>query len=84
MRNLALVYRFIVKLKEQLQNKTKGDIDNVSTNTASTIFTQAKLSQHEIQKSEICFYQKATEEVKEFSKPSKYKKISSEKDKIIY
>ena len=83
-RILALVYRFIAKLKEKLRNKTKGDIDNVNTNTSLTSFTQAILSQHEIQRSENYFYQKATEEVKEFSKPSKYEKISSEKDKILY
>ena len=81
---LALNYRFIAKLKEKLQNRTKGDIDNVNTNTPSTSFTQAKLSQHEVQRSENYFYQKATEEVKEFSKPSKYEEISSEKDKILY
>ena len=83
MRIIALVYRFIAKLKEKLENKAKGDIDNVNTNTPSTSFTQAILSQHNIQRSENYFYQKATEEVKEFSKPCKYEKISSEKDKIL-
>ena len=82
--NLALVYRFIAKLKEKLQNKEKGDIDNVNTNTPSTSFTQAILSQHKIQRSENYFYQNAAEEVKEFSKPSKYEKISSERDKMLY
>ena len=82
-RILALVYRFIAKLKEKLLNKPNGDIDNVNTSTPLTSFTQAILS-HEIQRSEDYFYQKATEEVKEFSKPSKYEKISSEKDKILY
>ena len=81
---LALVYRFIAKLKEKFQNKSKGDIDNVNINTSSTSFTQAILSKHEIQRSENYFYQKATEEVKEFSKPSKYEKISSEKEKMFY
>ena len=81
---LALVYRFIAKLKEKLQNKEKGDIDNVNTNTPSTGFTQAILSQHKIQRSENYFYQNVAEEVKEFSKPSKYEKISSERDKILY
>ena len=47
-RILALVYRFISKSKEKLQNKTKDDIDNVITNTPSTSFTQAILSQQEI------------------------------------
>ena len=84
MRILALVYRFIAKLKEKLQNKAKGDIDNVNSNTPSTSFTQAILSQHEIQRSKSYFYQKATEDVKEFSKPCKYEKISSEKDKKLY
>ena len=45
-RILALVYRFIAKLKEKLQNKAKGDIDNVNINTPLTSFTQAILSQH--------------------------------------
>ena len=35
-------------------------------------------------RSENYFYQKAIEEVKEFSKPSKYEKMSLEKDKILY
>ena len=83
-RILALVYRFIAKLKEKLRNKTKGDIDNVNTNTSLTSFTQAILSQHKIQRSENYFYQNAAEEVKEFSKPSKYEKISSERDKMLY
>ena len=83
MRILALVYRFIAKLKEKLQNKAKGDIDNVNINTPSTSFTQV-LSKHKIQRSENYFHQKATEEVKEFSKPGKYEKISSKKDKILY
>ena len=82
-RILALVYRFIAKLKEKLQNKAKGDIDNVNINTPSTSFTQV-LSKHKIQRSENYFHQKATEEVKEFSKPGKYEKISSKKDKILY
>ena len=63
---------------------TKDDIDNVNINTPSTSFTQPILSKHEIQRSENYFYQRATEEVKEFSKPSKYGKISSEKDKILF
>ena len=84
MRILALVYRFIAKLKGKLQNKAKGDIDNVNTNSPSTSFTQVILSQHEIQGYKNYFYQKATEEVKEFSKPCKYEKISSEKDKKLY
>ena len=84
MQILALVYRFIAKLKEKLQNKSKGDIDDVNINTPSTGFTQAILSKHKIQRSENYFYQNATEEVREFSKPSKYKKISSKKDKILY
>ena len=58
---------------------TKDGTDNVNINTPSTSFTQPILSKHE-----NYFYQKATEEVKEFSKPSKYEKISSEKDKILY
>ena len=66
--NLALVYRFIAKLKEKLQNKAKGDTDNVNINTPSTSFAQSILSQQEIQRSENYFYQKATQEVKEFSK----------------
>ena len=45
-RILALVYRFIAKLKEKLQNKAKGDIDNININTPLTSFTQAILSQH--------------------------------------
>ena len=53
---LALVYRFIAKLKEQLQNKENGDIDNVNINTPSITFTQAILSQHGIQRSENYFY----------------------------
>ena len=83
-RILALVYRFRAKLKEKLQNKAKGDIDDGNINSLSTSFTQAILSQHEIQRSENYFYQKASEEVKEFSGPSKYEKIWSEKDKINY
>ena len=71
-------------MKEKLQNKSKGDIDNVNINTPSTNFTQAISSKHEIQRSENYFYPKATEEVKEFSKPSSYEKIWSEKDKIFY
>ena len=74
----------MAKLKQKLQNKSKGDIYKVNINTPSTSFTQAILSKHEIQRFENYFYQKATEEVKEFSKPSKYEKISSEKDKILY
>ena len=58
--------------------------ENVNTNTPSISFTQAILSQHKLQRSENYFYQRATEEVKKFSKPSKYEKISSEKDKILY
>ena len=57
-RILALVYRFIAKLKEKLQNKTKDDIDNVNTNTPSTSFTEAILSQHEIQDLKIIFTKK--------------------------
>ena len=76
MRILALVYRIIAKLKEKLQNTAKGEIDNVSMNAPSTSFTQAILSQHEIERSENYFYQKATEELKELSKPSKYENIS--------
>ena len=53
---LALVYRFIAKLKEQLQNKENGDIDNVNINTPSITFTQAILSQHGIQRLENYFY----------------------------
>ena len=64
MQILTLVYRFIAKLKEKLQNKAKGDIDNVNINTLSTSFTQAISSQHEIQRSENYFYQKATEKYK--------------------
>ena len=75
-RILALVYRIIAKLKEKLHNTAKGEIDNVSMNTPSTSFTQAILSQHEIERSENYFYQKATEELKELSKPSKYENIS--------
>ena len=59
-------------------------IENVNTNTPSVSSTQAILSQHKLQRSENYFYQRATEEVKKFSKPSKYEKISSEKDKILY
>ena len=81
---LALVCRFVAKLKEKLQNKAKDDIDNVNINTPSTSFTQSILSKHEIQRSENYFYHKATEEVKELSKPSRYERISSEKDKILY
>ena len=55
MQILALVYRFIAKLKEKLQNKSKDDIDNVNINTPSTSFTQAILSKHEIQRSENFF-----------------------------
>ena len=58
---------------------TKDGTDNVNINTPSTSFTQPILSKHE-----NYFYQKATEEVKEFSKPSKYEKISSEKEKMFY
>ena len=71
-------------MKEKLQNKAKDDIDNVNINTPSTSFTQSILSKHEIQRSENYFYHKATEEVKELSKPSRYERISSEKDKILY
>ena len=71
-------------MKEKLQNKAKGGIDNVRINTPSTSFTQTILSQHQIQRSENYFYQKATQEVKEFPKPSKYEKMSSEKDKMLY
>ena len=56
---LALVYRFKTKLKEKLQNKEKGDIDNVNTNNPSTGFTLAILSQHEFQRSEIFFLPKS-------------------------
>ena len=84
MRFLALIFRFIAKLKEKLRSKTKSGIDNVNTSTPFTSFTQAILLQHEIQRSENYFYQKASEEVKEFSKPSKYEKMSSEKDKMFY
>ena len=79
----VLVYRFIAKSKEKLQNETKGHIHNVNINIPSTSFTQAILSQHEIKRYENYFYQKATEEVKEFSKPSKYEKIS-ERNRILY
>ena len=82
-RILGLVYRFIAKLKEKQWNKTKGDIDNVNTNTSLTSFTQAILSQHEIQRSENYFYQKATEEIKEFSKPSKYERYRQKKIKYF-
>ena len=74
-RILALIYRFIAKLKEKLQNKAKGDIVIGNINSLSTSFTQAILSQHEIHRSENYVYQKASEEVKEFSGASKYEKI---------
>ncbi|MEM7375648.1 MAG: hypothetical protein AAF587_44055 [Bacteroidota bacterium] len=46
--------------------------------------TRATLSDEDIQKAEAYFYQKATQEIKMFTSHAKYKKISHEREGILY
>ena len=72
-RIMALVIRFVVKLKSR-----RGKSD---TNQRRSIIV---LSDSEIRSAEQYFFRKATLEVKKFNQVSRYEKISKEKDTILY
>ena len=93
MRIIAIIKRFINKLKQRV-NLQKGTSNKgrLSADTKLhqyfTPDTKAKLqvilSEEEIKNAENYFFQKTTAEIQHFMKENQYKRISKEKEGILY
>ena len=92
-RIIAIIKRLIDKLKQRVNlqkgtsNKERSSADT-KLHQYSTPDTKAKLqvilSEEEIKNAENYFFQKATAEIKHFMKKNQYKRISKEKEGILY
>ena len=93
LRIIVIIKRFIDKLKQRVNlqkgtsNKERSSADT-KLHQYSTPDTKAKLqvilSEEEIKNAENYFFQKATAEIKHFMKENQYKRISKEKEGILY
>ena len=93
LRIIVIIKRFIDKLKQRINlqkgtsNKERSSADT-KLHQYSTPDTKAKLqvilSEEEIKNAENYFFQKATAEIKHFMKENQYKRISKEKEGILY
>ena len=77
---VALVFRFIRNCREKVRTKL---LKPIPTLPAKVHTSDIMISDGELQYAEKYYFQIATLEVKQFSKPSSYEKISSEEDRIL-
>ena len=94
MRIIATIQRFIKKLKERVNlkrgtsNKENPSAENTKLHQQPPPSSKAKLqlifSEEEIKSAENYFFKKATAEIKHFLKENQYKRISKERDGILY
>ena len=93
LRIIVIIKRFIDKLKQRINlqkgtsNKERSSADT-KLHQYSTPDTKAKLqvilSEEEIKNAENYFFQKTTAEIQHFMKENQYKRISKEKEGILY
>ena len=83
-RILAFIQKFITNLKQSVKTSKnyQTNKEKIVIKTKSDISTD--LSKQELEKTTQYFFKKGTEEIKHFLKESQYKKISKEKDGILF
>ena len=83
-RILAFIQKFITNLKQSVKTSKnyQTNKEKIVIKTKSDISTD--LSKQELEKAIQYFFKKGTEEIKHFLKESQYKKISKEKDGILF
>ena len=80
----AIIFRFIRCLKTKRQSRAANTIESKQPAIQKIQLQPISLSEKEIQDAEDYFFRKTTQEVKRFTKDSKYSKITMEKDGILY
>ena len=83
-RILAFIQKFITNLNQSVKTSKSYQTNKgkIVIKTKSDISTD--LSKQELEKATKYFFKKGTEEIKHFLKESQYKKISKEKDRILF